>query len=637
MGNKIAWIGDRLFKWRWTCGMFLLVLCVACELHGSSIGIYSQWLDTPDTVVFGKNRMIRSDEWKVFTPFAFSQYYDNFQYFSPIVRAYPTDMFMLYGQAVKDFAMIFRPTQWGYLLLPPGGGLASFWMGRWILLFLVSFEFAMMFLERNRLLSLTYAFAIAFAPIVQWWFSVNSIAEILIFGQLCVIIFSWYVKADDLRKRILLAVFMAWSLGVFVLSVYPAWQVSCGYVFMVFAAWIVWQSRGKGRWCKCDACILSMAVIVLVAALAPVFMKSWETIEITRATVYPGIRFVSGINFPFLSATALLMNYVAGFLLPFVDVTSFSNNCELSQVIHFLPLGFIVWFMHVRKNGTHDLLLSLLGILWVVFFAWLILPWPEWIARVTLLSNVTFRVTLPLGIISLMILLRVLSLRAENDPFTGKYGAVIIALVGTIVAFSTFLYLPELAQHFKRTALCSVAVVAVWYCALRGRIKYFAILFVVLSIYAGAAVNPVACGTESIFSSPLLQEIESIAVHDRGAWLVCTSTPLQNVPIMAGAPTINSVNTYPVLERWRQIDQENEYEHVYNRYAHIDTNIVEGTTSFSCKQDDLFVLSITPDDLPQIDVRYILSDYALEGFNQPGIKFEQIHQEGIYRIYQVNY
>ena len=70
---------------------------------------------------------------------------------------------------------------------------------------------------------------------------------------------------------------------------------------------------------------------------------------------------------------------------------------------------------------------------------------------------------------------------------------------------------------------------------------------------------------------PVLQEISKIHESDEQAlWIVeGMELPFLNAPIMVGAPTINSTNTYPDLERWRILDKSGKYEKNYNRYAHI--------------------------------------------------------------------
>ena len=128
---------------------------------------------------------------------------------SDIVRAAPTNMFMIYGQAVEHLAMIFRPAQLGYMFLDQGSGLAFFWVSRLVVLFLISFEFAQKILSAKRSVSLLYAVMVTFSPLAQWWWAVNFIAEILA------------------------AAGFLWCAGIYILSMYPAWQVPFGWTFLL--------------------------------------------------------------------------------------------------------------------------------------------------------------------------------------------------------------------------------------------------------------------------------------------------------------------------------------------------------------------------------------------------------------------
>ena len=221
---------EKIFKYRWVAGFILIFVCTVFEVHGSSIGIYADILQHPELsdIILGKYRPIRSDEWLVFTPFAFSQYFTNFSVISDIVRAAPTNMFIVYGQAVFHPAIIFRPFQIGYLFFAQGSGLAFFWMGRQIILFLISLEFAKFILKCDKKFSVLYAIMISFSPLAQWWWSVNSIAEILIAGQGVVIFWKLYLDNETLFQRYIYAIFFLWFAGIFIFGIYPAWQVSFG-------------------------------------------------------------------------------------------------------------------------------------------------------------------------------------------------------------------------------------------------------------------------------------------------------------------------------------------------------------------------------------------------------------------------
>ena len=68
-------LAQIIFKLRFIIGAIIFLLCVLLEIHGSSIGIYAYFLQHPelDINILGVSREIRSDEWIIFTPFAFAR------------------------------------------------------------------------------------------------------------------------------------------------------------------------------------------------------------------------------------------------------------------------------------------------------------------------------------------------------------------------------------------------------------------------------------------------------------------------------------------------------------------------------------------------------------------------------------
>ena len=79
-----------LYAWRFAIAAALFVLCVVCELNGSSIGVWQAYMGGTDTgTLLGAARPIRSDEWAVSTPMMLSQYRNAagaFPYYSDTVR-----------------------------------------------------------------------------------------------------------------------------------------------------------------------------------------------------------------------------------------------------------------------------------------------------------------------------------------------------------------------------------------------------------------------------------------------------------------------------------------------------------------------------------------------------------------------
>ena len=195
-------IGEWLYKYRYAIAIIIFILCIFLEISGSSIGMWKNWggmnVDA-DGVLFGKPRSIRSDEWAVLTPMMFSQYFDGFNYFSNLIRGGNTDVFMIYGLPTLNLMQVFRPFQIGFLFLGIAKGLSFFWCGRGIALFLVMFELAMILTKKNKLLSLLAAIMITLAPMIQWWFAINGIVEIFVFGGLAIILLEKYMTTTNFK------------------------------------------------------------------------------------------------------------------------------------------------------------------------------------------------------------------------------------------------------------------------------------------------------------------------------------------------------------------------------------------------------------------------------------------------------
>lgn len=206
-------ISDAMIRYRWAIGAVILLLCVLLQLNGSSIGMWNDLVSdgtVAGPVIAGADRSIRSDEWAIFTPMAMSQYYNDFGLESDILRGTETDVYMVYGQSVKDWSVIFRPFQAGYLFLNPARGLSFYWCAKLIALLLVSFDLGMLLTGRRRCLSLAYAFMIAFAPVVQWWFSTNAFPDMLVYGQGLVLCLAGYLDTDSYPRRCICSAGMAW-------------------------------------------------------------------------------------------------------------------------------------------------------------------------------------------------------------------------------------------------------------------------------------------------------------------------------------------------------------------------------------------------------------------------------------------
>lgn len=629
------WI--TIFQKRYWVAGGILIIFVLLELSGSSISYFAQFFSGMDdtNTVFRTYNPLRSDEFAVNTVYAISQEANGYQYFSDIVRGTTTDMFIVYGQPVWDYGILFRPFQIGYLLLGSSRGLSFFWCSRLLVLFMVSFEFGRLILNDKKKLSLCFAMLITLAPVTQWWFAINGLVEQLVFGQLCVLLLDKYMKTDSVRKRILYVISFFWAGGCFVLVFYPAWQIPFGYIFLALMIWIILKNRKQFAWNgKKDILIIALVAVIWVLLMTGILIRSWDTISSVMNTAYPGQR----ISTEKLTLRELF-SYVYNIFLPMVDT---GTKLEWT-FLDFFPMGILLSLYCFVVRKKKDLFLTILLALDVIFLLIYILPIPEIILKATLLSMVpASRVIVPLGFVNSLLLFRAITIVASEMTLkkcviiSGSYTIAILIITRKIVT--------NVGVPFSR--LMQVIVLLVFgimllllFLRYKTKKNMLMIFLSMVLAFAGGLVNPVQRGLDFIEDDKVITSIKSIAEQDNGKWIVeGGGFPIMNLPLIAGAPTINCTNTYPDLERWKMLDPNGEYEEIYNRYAHIQINLT-GTedTTFNLLYPDSFQVILNVDDMEKLSVKYILSQNNLESLSNEEVDIVQIADEEGWKIYNINY
>ena len=146
-------------------------------------------------------------------------------------------MFSTIFVPVKDILILARPFNIGYLLLGEEYGLSFYWYGRLIALLLVTFEMMMLLTNKKKLLSLAGAILITGSPLVSWFYS-NYIVDLLISGQLALLLFNNYLETKNNKLKILYSILLGLSFSWFALTIYPAWQIPLGYMYLMIAIYL---------------------------------------------------------------------------------------------------------------------------------------------------------------------------------------------------------------------------------------------------------------------------------------------------------------------------------------------------------------------------------------------------------------
>ncbi|MBQ9024289.1 MAG: hypothetical protein IJ105_03595 [Bacilli bacterium] len=614
---KINDIYDYIYKKRYIISIIILLILVLGKFNGSSISVWNDYIEPSnniDTTIVGNGRSIRSDEWLVNTPYALSQQYNDYNYYNNLPRATKTDMFASIFTPIKDILIISRPFNIGYLLFGEEYGLSFYWYGRLIALFLVSFEMCMLLSKKNKLFSFVGAMLIAGSSVVTWFYS-NYIVDLLISGQLCLLLFDKYLTNNKKSNKIILSILIGLTFSWFALTIYPAWQIPLGYMYLVFAIWIFIKNYKNNKSIK-DYLYLLISILIIMFFVFRFLKLGKNTIDIIMSTVYPGKRNTFGGG-----VFNLLFIYPYTVLFPFKN---FINPCEVSGTFSLFPIPVILSMILIIKNrkqkdeNKYNVLLISLVVLSIIFTLYTIFPFPGFIVKLTLLNMVPAKRILPIiQIIDIYLLILTIGKIKPNKLIHYIVIVIICIIIGVITIYLGNKIEPSYLVNYKYMYVAlfiMVFTISILYFTSNKKIPYylFCFIMILLSLINIIFVNPVNIGTDVIYDKKASKEIKKIVKQDKDArWIATNSFVLPNYALMQGAKVINSTNIYPNLKIWKKIDYGKDDSDIYNRYSHIQIELTESQTDFELMQPDYFKLYLNYNDIKKLRIDYIISDKQL--------------------------
>ena len=191
-------------------------------------------------------------------------------------------------------------------------------------------------------------------------------------------------------------------------------------------------------------------------------------------------------------------------------------------------------------------------------------------------------------------------------------------------------------------AVCAAVLATGMYLLARradGRDGALAAYALLLALFMGVMVNPVQVGASPLLDNRTRLAVAAIDAADPDArWAVTgeASSAYADLAATAGASVVNTCNVYPNLELWRRFDPQGSFDATYNRYAHISIVVAEGPTAFTEAGFDSFTLSVNPNDVPLLEVDYLLSTQDLAALSTDKVRFQQVGDEvdgrAVYRV-----
>lgn len=605
---------DGLFKYRYLIAGIVLVILVIFEINGSSMGYFVDIMgydSSNEGILFGHPRGIRTDEYDVYTPMCVSQIYNNFNVYSDYLTLSPENMTMTYGAPTLTPVTIFRPFLWGYILLGATKGLSFFWCSRLIILFLASFEFGRILTKDKRCLSLLLAMLVTFSPIVQWWYAISPGVEILISGEL-LCVFLYYMLVLD-KRSVIFAFLIPWLCGVYLFSLYPAWQVICFYIFALFGIIFAVQRLRLNKLCKTPKSpmlvisVLGASLLIFGVLIGISLYQGLDVIKATQSSIYPGSRFSTGGG---------LINVLNGK----TNSTYFALNSNDEFNASEAASGFGLWFFSLvfgvivtlkKKNKT--LFASLC--LYLFFLVYGLIGFPEIVSKIMLLSNVTVkRMIYATDLLSMYILIKTLSILSKDD-FNVKNATIISILILVNILFVNHVWSQSTRATLFLVGLLIVAILCLVFCCVQsvtnGRLsyeKFITLIAFVAVVLPGLCVNPVTSGFKSLEASPEYITYQELQDKDPNIVVAANQRPMTRMTSYLGIKSLG-IQVYPLWNLWDKLDKDHEYEDAWNRYAHFELYLIKNDEAFRAEKiaSDTLRMGISINDLKSLGVTYFVS------------------------------
>lgn len=646
--KRMRWLCNQIIRYRYLLALVVFAVLVLFKINGSSLGCWNYVVPTQQkTVLAGKPRFERSDEWEVQIPYDIAQ--KNSSPSNPLnneLIAQPgQNMLVSYDSPVWDISALAKPLSWGFLLFNSDYGLAWYWDMKVLLFLLLSFEVCMILTHGSKLISVLGAVWITLSPAIQWWF-MQHVGDIVLCMEALIVTFYYFLRyANRIPLQIAFAALFSLSAVGFALTLYPAIQIPLAYLTLLLMVFLFLEQRGRLVHRKADAVIGVCSVVFIGLMLLHVVWISRGAIQAVMDTVYPGHRLENGGA----ARPYLFFSFLTNPFLPYKESTlPLTNNCELSSFFNFLPAVLLMLPLLIRRRARGIGMGIALGVYSALCVAYMYLKIPVALAKITLLSYVTYRISIGYGISAVYLsiwALGELSRRTresgEKHPWALRLyaaGVAATASAGYLYAVLRLGILPYV--HLKYYLLLIAFLALLNYLLARGHKRSFAALMCALALAAGLKVNTVTVGTGALTDTQLGAEVKQVAKSaPQAAWLADGSDAMGVFLYANGVRSLSGVDYYPDAAKWKIIDPKGRYGREYNRYAHIAMLLESGKTPTSVKLlgPDSILVQLNVGLLPKLGVRYVVSPRRLSGFGGAGVRLAPLSRKETdgYYLYRV--
>jgi hypothetical protein len=599
-----------------------VVILSVLGIHGSSIGIYNQFFYGPDykdpNLLFGEVRPVRSDEYTVSTPWALAQVKNGLE--EPNTLYLASQDISISDAPTDNWAGLFEPQNWGFLILPVEQAFAFRWWIKAFLLTVAAYMLFMMISKNDIAVSIMAALSLTFSPFIQWWYS-TSVTEITSYGLFAFIFFlklmndrKWVTKVIDSLLLIFFAV-------CFALTLYPPFQIPFAILLLVAGMGYLFTRLPAMRKRDVRNLALNMGLIVVSIGLILAFyyISNQNAFQALAGTVYPGIRESRGGDMMPFKALAGFYNVqlqANGRKIPSI----LNHNQSEAASFFFFSLFLLPFFLyHLISSVVHkepiDWPLSLTIVLLCVLLVWGVVGFPARLARMLLLNHIdSYRMLFMFGVANHLLMLYYLYRVKINLTTAYKIAALLYSLGVAIIIYVIGRDLRAIEPDYIGSTIkilsISSAAGIMMFLLLYQKGRLFFGLFLAFTLLSTYYVNPLYRGLSPLLGSRVSEAIQQIQQENpRAGWVVYGDFMFGNYLAANGAHVLNGTYYYPNLKFWSQFDPDHRYEKIYNRYAHILVSPADNSKiKFKLQQNDLVQMNISPCSpvLDHLGIKYYL-------------------------------
>ena len=619
----------------------VFLLLAVFGIHGSSTALTADWwspespysgylLSAPHSSrlyepqfqnpLMNQPRWIRWDELCLETPLALAQLAHKPRF--PVINTnigVGQNMLVTPHWPVSHIVTVSRPATWGYFLLGAQRGLAWHWWFQVFACFTVLYLLLEIILKGRKGLAAFGAFWFCGSAYVVCWSL--SPAYITFFAALCCVSAYHVLKSEKYQVQIISAILLGLGFAGFVMFVYPPWQVSLAYLFLIIFGGLFFRDKlylaFKPPTTLRLLCIAG-AVFIAGALIASFLLTCRSDFKLMSETVYPGRRISLGGDYSFAAIFKGLYNFFTiydGSLPPLLV-----NQSESASFYYLFPAVFMALALSNRLRRAFGVVGWLLVIFLVGMLAFFLVGLPDFMARATLMSYVPpYRADVAIGLASIILCVYALSLMSMNEERRGIWarlmpwatGALVVGLFilhGLAFNAATVRYL-----QVNKVLLFSTIAGLLSAFLLSGWSKPFCILLAIIVVLTTASFNPLCSNLDHIYESELADQVVRLNAESAGRplWISYGSTHPGILIAALGGRSLSGVQWSPQLSLWGQLDRTGRYQEVYNRYAHYQLVFEpsERRVAFEKTGDDAFALRISPNNPVLISkgARYVLA------------------------------